>query len=80
MKLGMSGLLAMAVTIILAMPVQAEEGKPNWQTFKQEVKQTGRDIGKTGKEVGLEIADGAKKGGKAVKEFFTSDRSKGNAK
>ncbi len=72
---------SLALVLVFSVPVHAGEG-PNWQTFKQEVKQTGKDIGKAGKEVGLGVADGAKKGGKAVKEFFTSDGGggKGNAK
>jgi hypothetical protein len=76
--------LAIVLATVLAAPVQAEEGQPSqgsgasgWQQFKQEVRQTGRDIGKTGKEVGLGVADGAKKGGKAVKEFFSPDNGGG---
>jgi hypothetical protein len=84
MKRLMSGSLAVILVMALAAPVRAEEGQQSqgnggsgWTQFKQEVKQTGRDIGKTGKEVGLGVADGAKKGGKAVKEFFSPDNGGG---
>lgn len=86
MKRLMSGSLAMVLAMLLAAPAQADEaegypqqggGANNWQEFKQDVKEAGRNIGKTGKEVGLGVADGAKKGGKAVKEFFSPDNGGG---
>ena len=87
MKRLMSGSLAVVLAMMLSATVQADEaegyqqqggGASNWQQFKQDVKEAGRNIGKTGKDVGLGVADGAKKGGKAVKEFFTPDNGGGN--
>lgn len=86
MKGLMSCSLAMVLAMVLSAPVQADEaegypqqggGASNWQQFKQDVKEAGRNIGKTGKEVGLGVADGAKKGGKSVKEFFAPDNGGG---
>jgi len=85
MKRLMSGCLAMALTMVLSVPVRADEGQPQgsgsgggWHQFKQDMKDAGHNIGQAGKEIGLGVADGAKKGGKAVKEYFAPDSGKGN--
>jgi hypothetical protein len=75
MKWFVSGSLALMLSTVLAMPVSAEgqSVRSGWQQFKQDMKKGGREVKKTGKEVGHGIADGARKGGRAVKQLFTGD-------
>jgi hypothetical protein len=90
MKQIVTASLAVVLAIGVSLSARADEGEAytdgqkggNWQDFKKDMKEAGHNIGETGKEIGLGVADGAKKGSKAVKEFFTPDagNGKGNSK
>jgi len=90
MKRITSSFLAILLTTMLGIAHAADEqtgngqpqgtgnGQPQgngWHQFKQDMKEAGRNIGQTGKEIGLGVAKGAKEGSKAVKEYFAPDSS-----
>ena len=73
MKRLVNGPLLLVLLMVLATPVLAEgQGSSGWQQFKQDVKETGLKIGKAGTEAGHGAVKGARKGGDALGQLFSS--------